>query len=89
MFTVAEGETVTIEFRVRKKVIMTEFIALAKQKDGSRHTQSLFPDEEVLVTVKAPGCESNTHTLKLSEGVVKELVVKLKPVAAKPGRNSG
>ena len=46
----------------------------------------LLPDEELTVTVSAPGYEPRSETLKLAEGAVKELEVRLKPAAVRPAR---
>jgi hypothetical protein len=47
------------------------------QDDGRRRTSQLLPDEEFTLTVEAEGYAPRSDTLKLSEGTVKELDVKL------------
>ena len=47
------------------------------QDDGHRRTSQLLPDEDFTLKVEADGYEPRSETLKLSEGAVKELDVKL------------
>ena len=54
-----------------------------KQDDGRQRSEQLVPDEEFTVTVEAPGYEPKSEKLKLPEGAVKELEVRLKPLAKK------
>jgi hypothetical protein len=54
-----------------------------KQDDGRQRSEQLLPDEEFTVTVDAHGFEPKSEKLKLPEGVVKELEVRLKPLAAR------
>jgi beta-lactamase regulating signal transducer with metallopeptidase domain len=44
-----------------------------KQEDGRWRTEQMLPDEEVEVTVSAPGYKSHTEKLTLSEGTSKDL----------------
>ncbi len=60
-----------------------------KQPDGFRRTEQLLSDEEFTVTVEAEGYESKSEKLKLPEGAVRELEVKLKPVTSKANDPSG
>jgi protocatechuate 3,4-dioxygenase beta subunit len=53
-------------------------VSYEKQEDGCRRTSQLLPDEEFTVTVEAEGYESQSAPLKLREGEVKELEVRLR-----------
>ena len=53
-------------------------MSFARQDDGRWRSSQLLPDEEFTVTVDAPGYEPKSEKLKLSEGAVKELEVRLK-----------
>ena len=53
------------------------------QKDGRWRTSQLLPDEEITVTVSSPGYESRSEKLKLAEGAVRKLEVRLKPPVPK------
>ena len=48
-----------------------------KQDDGRRRTSQLLPDEEFTLKVEAEGYEPKSETLKIPEGAIKELDVKL------------
>jgi beta-lactamase regulating signal transducer with metallopeptidase domain/Leucine-rich repeat (LRR) protein/5-hydroxyisourate hydrolase-like protein (transthyretin family) len=52
-----------------------------RQADGRLRSRQLDPDKEFTVTVSADGYLSKSETLSLPEGAVKELEVKLKPIA--------
>jgi hypothetical protein len=53
-------------------------VSFARQDDGRWRASQLLPDEGFTVTVDAPGYEPKSEKLKLSEGAVKELEVRLK-----------
>jgi protocatechuate 3,4-dioxygenase beta subunit len=48
-------------------------VYMEKQEDGRWRTEQMLPDEEVEVTVSAPGYKSHTTKLKLAEGTTKDL----------------
>jgi hypothetical protein len=58
-----------------------------RQPDGRLRTEQLLPDEEVAVTVRAAGCKPKSEKIKLAEGAVRELEVRLEkdPAGKKPG----
>ena len=56
-------------------------VSFAHQDDGRWRSEQLLPDEEFTVTVSAAGYEPKVEKLKLPEGAVKELVVRLKKKA--------
>lgn len=49
-----------------------------KQDDGRWRSSQLLPDEEFTITVEADGYESKSEKLKLPEGAIKELDLRLK-----------
>ena len=55
-----------------------------KQSDGRWSSRQLLPDEEFVVTVEAAGYEPMSDKLKLDEGAVHDLKVRLRPLASKP-----
>jgi Zn-dependent protease with chaperone function/protocatechuate 3,4-dioxygenase beta subunit len=52
-------------------------VTFEKQEDGRRRSEQLLPDEEFTLTVHADGFKPKSQKLKLPEGAVKELEVKL------------
>lgn len=48
-------------------------VFMEKQEDGRWRTSQMLPDEEITVTVSAPGYKSHTQKLKLAEGTTKDL----------------
>ncbi len=52
-------------------------VSYERQEDGRLRSEQLLPDEEVTVTVVAAGYVPKSATLKLAEGAVKELTVRL------------
>ncbi len=48
------------------------------QHDGRWHSEGLLPDQEFTLRLEAPGHKPNSQKLSLTEGVTKELVVKLR-----------
>ncbi|MHB1425182.1 MAG: M56 family metallopeptidase [Gemmataceae bacterium] len=48
-----------------------------KQEDGRWRTEQMLPDQEVAVTVSAPGYKPHTEKLQLAEGKTKELATVL------------
>ena len=49
-----------------------------KQTDGRWRSESLLPDEDLLLTVQAPGFQSWSQPLNLSEGVTREVEARLR-----------
>lgn len=58
-------------------------VSFERQSDGRWRTKQLLPDEEFTLIVSAPGYQTNSQTLKLAEGAVKELTVPLQKAADK------
>ncbi|MGO9112523.1 MAG: M56 family metallopeptidase [Thermoguttaceae bacterium] len=54
------------------------YVAFEHQDDGRWRTSQLLPDEQFTITVDAEGYESKPENLKLPEGAVKELDIRLK-----------
>jgi beta-lactamase regulating signal transducer with metallopeptidase domain len=52
-------------------------VLFEEQEDGRFRTEQLFPDEEVTLTGHADGYQTATQTLKLAEGVTKEITITL------------
>ena len=76
---------VTLQYPKDKKVIDTHYILkglatdviFEKQEDGPWRSEELLPDEEFTVFVRADGFKPKSERLKLPEGAIKELEVKL------------
>lgn len=60
------------------------YVHFERQDDGRWRTSQLLPDEEFTVTVEAEGYAPQSENLKLPEGAVKELEVRLKKVDKLP-----
>ena len=54
-------------------------VFLVPQPDGRWHSEGLLPDQEFTLTLEAPGYQATSQDLKVAEGAMKELEVKLKP----------
>jgi len=52
-------------------------LSFEHQDDGRYRTTQMLPDEDVKFTIKAPGYEAVTKTIRLEEGATKDLVVTL------------
>lgn len=63
------------------------YVGFTRQADGRQRSRQLLPDEEFTVTVEAEGFEPESEKLKLPEGTVKELEVRLKKTL-KPGTST-
>ena len=66
----------------------TNNVSLERQDDGRWRSSQMLPDKEFTITVEAKGFEPKSEKVKLPEGAVKELEMKLKPVAPKASGSS-
>ena len=57
------------------------YVNFEHQVDGRWRSEQLLPDEKFTLTVEAEGYEPKSETLKLPEGAVKELEVRLKKMS--------